>query len=171
MSYVYVQLLRIAKEKQVEFEYCWIGFPNQEKDFLKNPTSPFSFALLNEKPVFRFFRLIGFGNEILGEISKPVTIRNDRLHAKGDLFCDTEEEFSAEINSYAGLIEKIDNLQKEFLSKLYDDVLAEFDKDYAFSNDDVELSLLGQLSLTNQQLMLLAEKKKDKLSFYVMNEY
>lgn len=171
MSYVYVQLLRIAKEMQQEFDFCWIGFPNQEKDFLKNPTSPFSFALINEKPVFRFFRLVGFDSQLLGEISKPVMTRNDRLHAKGDLFCDTENEFLDELSVYSGLIIKIDENQNTFLSKIYDEVVNDFSVDYEISIDDIELSLLGQLSLSMHQIRALAENRRDSLSTYIKVNY
>jgi hypothetical protein len=167
MSYVYVQLLRIATEKQNDFDLCWIGFPNQEKDFLRNPTSPFSFALLNEAPVFRFFRLINFGPEILGEISKPVKTRNDRMHAKGDLFCDNEKEFIEEIGEYSKLILKIDDSQQKFLADLYDNIVDGFDEDYEVTGDDIEINLHGQLSLTINQTNMLAKDRKDKLSQYI----
>ncbi len=41
MAFVYIQLLRIAREKEKEFEYRWIGFPAEEKNFIVKPKSPF----------------------------------------------------------------------------------------------------------------------------------
>ncbi|MEC9492293.1 hypothetical protein [Flexistipes sp.] len=72
MVFVYIQLLRISKEKSDEFALCWVGFPSQEKDFLKDTTNPFAFSKIQEKTVSRFFRLVGFNDGSIGNISELV---------------------------------------------------------------------------------------------------
>ena len=72
MSFIYIQLLRIAKEREEEIKYARIGFPRQERDYSDSPTSPFSFSLVNETAVFRFFRLVGLADSDTGNIAKPV---------------------------------------------------------------------------------------------------
>ena len=171
MTYVYVQLLRIAKEKKEEFEYCWIGFPNEEKDFLKAPTSPFSFSNIKEKSVFRFFRLIGFDDATIGHISAPVKVRNDRLHASGGLFCNTEQEFEKEIQEYISKMQRIESLQCLFLEEIYNRQVDSYDTDFEMYEDEINTNLIEQYMLSNFQLLKLASRKTDAMSMYINDNY
>lgn len=171
MTYVYVQLLRIAKENNEKFEYCWIGFPNQEKEFLKKPTNPFSFSGVNEKSVFRFFRLIGVDDQTIGHISSPVNTRNNRLHASGNLFCDTPEEFEIEMKEYVNRIERIEALQLAFLSSIYDRQIKSYDPDFTMTSDELNENLIAQYMLSNFQLIELAHGKVDIISDFVNTRY
>lgn len=91
MTFIYFQLLRISKEKHKEFRFSWI-LSSQEREFFKNPSSPFSFAPINEKTVFKFFRLLDFDDGFIGDISACVNERNDMSHATGVTISDLDRK-------------------------------------------------------------------------------
>jgi hypothetical protein len=168
MTFVYFQLLRIAKEKVNEFKFCWIGFPSQEKDFLKNPSHPFSFSPIQEKSVFRFFRLVGFDDGTIGDLSSLVNDRNKTLHSTGDIFCANETEFIKKNDDYVRKMTDIIHKQKIFLSVIYQSIIDTFEPDYEPNNDDITLSF-GEFS--EFELKLLAENKVDKISVFITENY
>lgn len=65
MTFIYFQLLRISRYKEKEFRYSWIGLANSEKDFFEDALNPFSFSRVQERTVFRFFRLIDLDDAFL----------------------------------------------------------------------------------------------------------
>lgn len=168
MIFVYFQLIRIAREKKKEFELCWIGFPSQEKSFLENPTHPLSFSRVNEKSVFRFFRLVGFDDGTIGDISALVSKRNECMHAAGKIHCHDMSEFEKELNEYGRRMRVIIDKQKLFLQGLYENNLSQFDQDYQITQDDIELNY-GEFSLF--ELRILARGKTDQVSSHLNSEY
>jgi hypothetical protein len=167
MVFVYIQLLRISREKSENFELCWIGFPNQEKDFLKKPSSPFSFSKVKEKSIFRFFRLLDFDDSCIGNISSLVKTRNEHLHANGQLFFKMEEDFSKELINYIGKIEIIINKQKNFLENIYESLSRDYDDDFEIILDEIEINFAEQYLFSEYELKLLAEGKKDVISKFI----
>ena len=171
MTFVYIQLLRIAKEKKQEFGFCWIGFPSQEKDFLKDPSSPFSFSKIQEKTVFRFFRLAGFDDGSIGNISEPVKTRNARLHAKGELFFENKTDFEREFEEYIKRMNKIIEKQKDFLEEIYNQLIKTFPKNYEITQDDIETDFSTQCFFSIYELRYLAQSKTDEISKYIQENF
>jgi hypothetical protein len=170
MIFVYIQLLRIAKEKSQEFEFCWIGFPNQEKEFLKNPSSPFSFSKINEKTVFRFFRLVGFDDGSIGDISGLVNKRNKHLHANGNIFFEQKEDFLEEIELYESKFQCIVEKQRKFLESIYDPLVENYEEGYVITSDELESDFADQYFFSEYELKLLSFEKTDCVSTYINNE-
>gem|GEM_PF-5736299 len=54
--------------------------------------SPFAFSILNEKTVFRFFRLLDFDDATIGMISTCVKTRNTIAHASGEPIQDLDKK-------------------------------------------------------------------------------
>lgn len=171
MSFIYIQLLRIAKEKKVEFKYGWIGFPGQEKDYLNNPRSPFSFSILNEKTVFRFFRLVDFNDADIGDIAKPVKTRNDRMHARGDIHCADIKSFEGELCEYIRQMKSVISRQQPFLADIYKGLISTYDEDYEFTQDDLESNFQDQYLLSEYELLFLAGNRQDKVSKFIREVY
>lgn len=168
MTFVYFQLLRIAKEKENEFKFCWIGLSSEEKEFLNKPTYPFSFSKVKEKSVFRFFRLIDFDDGTIGDLSSLVNDRNKTLHSTGDIFCANEDEFIKKYNDYLRKMTDIIHKQNIFLTGIYQSIIDTFELDYKPDNDDVSLSF-G--SFSEFELKLLAENKFDQISVFIVENY
>lgn len=171
MSFIYIQLLRIAREKEQEFKYGWIGFPGQEKDYLEDPKSPFSFAIINEKTVFRFFRLIGFNDSDIGNIAKPVATRNGRMHASGVVHCADLEAFENELGEYMQRMKLVINKELPFLRDIYKGLLETYDEDYEFTQDDLESNYHDQYMFSECELVLLARNRRDKVSVFIQQAY
>ena len=171
MAFVYIQLLRIAREKKEQFELCWIGFPNEEKDYLREPSSPFSFSNVKEKTVFRFFRLVGFDDGCIGDISQLVNKRNDRLHASGNIYCETLDDFLIEYKIYVQKIEMIINKQNNFLQEIYNSLVTTYDKDYEVMADDIEINFANQYYFSENEMKALSLGKADVISTYIIANF
>ena len=138
MIFVYIQLIRIANEKSQEFNLCWVGFPKQEQDFLKDPTSPFSFSKVQEKTVFRFFRLVGFDDGTTADISELVNKRNNHLHANGKIFFEQLEDFEREVGIYLKKMQAIVEKQKKFLETIYLSLIENYEDDFEITEDEIK---------------------------------
>jgi hypothetical protein len=171
MAFVYIQLLRIAKENEEQFNYCWIGFPGEEKDYLKEPSSPFSFSRVKEKTVFRFFRLVGFDDSCIADISQLVTKRNGRLHASGSIYCEALDDFRIEYEIYIKKIEMIISKQREFLHSIYDALVITYDADYEITADDIETNFADQYYFSEYEMKNLAQGKTDIISKYIVENF
>jgi hypothetical protein len=170
MIFVYVQLLRIAKEKAQEFDLCWVGFPSIEKDFLKEPSSPFSFSKIKEKTVFRFFRLVGFDDGSISDISSLINKRNNHLHANGQLFFESQDDFEKEVDVYIKKIQTIITKQSDFLKPIYSLLIAGYEKGFKITRDEVETNFADQYYFSEYELKFLAEGKNDIVSKFIIDE-
>jgi len=168
MVFVYIQLLRIAKEKKQEFNLCWVGFPNQEKDFLKEPSSPFSFSRIQEKTVFRFFRLVGFDDGSIGNISSLVSKRNENLHANGQLFFESLENFEKELREYFKKMQSIISKQVNFLQTIYSSIVSNYEEGFEINQDEIETNFIEQYFFSEYELKLIAEGKDDIFSKFII---
>lgn len=170
MIFVYIQLLRIAKEKSQEFQFCWIGFPSQEKDFLKNPSSPFSFSQIQEKTVFRFFRLVDFDDGLIANISALVNKRNDHLHANGKLFFETSDDFEKEVETYINNIQTIIKKQSDFLQNIYTTIIQGYETSFEMTKDEIETNFADPYYFSEYELKLLVDGKSDIVSKFIIDE-
>jgi len=170
MIFVYVQLLRIAKEKVQEFDLCWVGFPSQEKDFLKEPSSPFSFSKIKEKTVFRFFRLVGFDDGSISDISSLVNKRNNHLHANGQLFFESSDDFEKEVSGYIKKMQTIITKQLDFLKPIYSSLVAGYEEGFEMTQDEIETNFADQYYFSEYELKLLAQGKDDIVSKFIIDE-
>jgi len=109
----------MVRKSKVEFSVLVIhprGRPSGYSDeFDKSELSPFSFSGINEKTVFRFFRLLDFDDGTIGNISACVNERNKLLHATGNNF----ENLDQKIEKYIANMENIVNKSKDFIQELY----------------------------------------------------
>lgn len=166
MTFVYFQLLRISQFKEQEFKYSWIWLSSNEKDFLKKIWSPFAFSAINEKTVFRFFRLLDFDDGTIGNISKCVKERNDFAHATWIHIDNLDEKIEGYIKSMETIIEKSKNFLNEVYSKfkkLNPDLLDETDS-YIIWPDDLETNLYIPFDISEYEWLKLIEwNKEDKV--------
>lgn len=84
MSYVCFAVWRIRAARKDDFEKAMVGFQNDVENKLFKADSPFKFyEQLKEATIFRFIKLIGCGNEQVGEFSRFVKFRNRIAHPSG----------------------------------------------------------------------------------------
>jgi len=158
MSAVYFKIWQIRNNKETEFKTALVGFrKDQEKDILK-ATSPFTLSLINEKTVFRFFKLIGFDNKIIEDYCEIITERNKIAHSSGHIFYNNQEALDKKIEEILTLLENIQTASENLVSICFNAFLADnFDeqelwggeehfeqyliKPYYFSNKDIAVCL------------------------------
>jgi len=164
MTFIYIQLLRISENKQEEFRYSWIWLPTDEKTFLKNNKSPFSFSKINEKTVFRFFRLINFDDATIWELKKCIDERNELFHATWKKIIDLEQK----IDEYLKNMEKVKNKSSDFFVDLFtrfeqdnSDLLEEW---YEIIPDDLELNLYIPYFFSEIELRYICTTVDDKVT-------
>ena len=162
MTFIYIQLLRISQNKEEEFKYSWIGLPTDEKTFLKDNKSPFSFSKIKEKTVFRFFRLIDFDDSTIWEISSCINERNEFLHATWTKILNLDQK----INKYLKNMRKIFNKSVNFLDWLFGQFLEHnvFWRWYEITHDDLELNLYIPYFFSEIEMWYITRKMNNKVT-------
>ncbi len=174
MVFVYIHIHRIAHRDRNAFSHSLIGFPGQEKEILKDPYYPLLLSIINEKTVFRFFRLNNFSESLISEISQPVNRRNDCLHANGKIICESEVELARELESYMNKMEKINagnlNILMEDYEYFAQDGLLQ-DTEYELTNDDIETNILLTTSFSIEEFRHVLKERSDKVSNFIRDMY
>jgi hypothetical protein len=160
MMFIYFQLLRISQIKEEEFKYSWIWLANNEKEFRKDNLNPFSFSWINEKTVFRFFRLIGFDDGTISNISECVNHRNDILHATGKHI----DDFDVKVNRYISNMENIVWKSQDFLIDVFknfkDNNEDLFEVWYVVWSQDLEANLYIPYQISDYELSKIVTWEK-----------
>lgn len=171
MVFVYIHIFRIADENKESFNYSLVGFPQQEKELLKEPDFPLVLSVINEKTVFRFFRLNSFSEQLIGEIASPVSTRNDCLHANGKIICNDETSFGRELKSYFDKMDKINGGNSNILQKLYEHYALDpllLDIEYELTPDDIETNILLTAGFSVEELRLMTSARDDKVTTFII---
>lgn len=171
MVFVYVHIFRIVNENKESFSYSLVGFPQQEKELLKDPDFPLALSVINERTVFRFFRLNSFNEQLIGEIASPVSIRNDCLHANGKIICSDEVSFGRELKSYFNKMDKINEGNNNILQKLYEHFALDpllLDSEYELTSDDIETNILLTAGFSLEELRLMTNTRDDKVTRFII---
>jgi hypothetical protein len=109
MSYVCFAVWRIRAARKADFEKAMVGFQNDVENKLFKADSPFKFyEQLKEATIFRFIKLIGCGNEQVGEFSRFVKFRNRIAHPSGTTTFNDREALDEHI---ALVLTEIGNIQ------------------------------------------------------------
>ncbi len=128
MTFVYIQIFRMSKifeeikqkegeknnEIMTEFEYFVNNYRTKSRnsDFKNKITTPFNFSTIRESDIFDFFYLLGFDFGSVRNLSLPIKKRNERLHAKGEIFFKNEDDFQKEFEEYIERMNQIIKKQK-----------------------------------------------------------
>lgn len=170
MVFVYIHIFRIADENKESFNHSLVGFPREEKELLKEPDFPLILSVINEKTVFRFFRLNNFSEQLIAEIATPVKTRNDCLHANGMIVCDNEAKFETELKSYLNKMDKINEGNTNVLNHLYEFYALDslmLDEEYELTTDDIETSILLGAGFSLEELRILVVGKRDRVTKFI----
>lgn len=168
MLFIYIQLNRITDQYENEYKFFCIGAAALNGRF-KKPSHPFEFSLINESSVFNVFKIIGFSDELIGELKKPVSLRNDSLHANGKIHVSKESSFLELVEQYNKCMSKIIKNLYTFIEQSYVQILSELelDDDYILSHDDIE-NHFHEFSI--YELRILTKDKSDKYSQFIKSQ-
>ncbi len=171
MTFIYIQLFRIAqnKEREEEFKNFLQDFKtkNRAKDIKKEVKHPFELSLANEKIIFDFFYILGFEYKFVKDISEVVKTRNDHLHANGKLFFETSEDFEKAIGIYINNMQNITIKQLDFLKIIYQSLVTIYEEGFEITQDEINTNFADQYYFSEYELSLLAEGKDDIVSKYI----
>ena len=174
MTFIYIQLFRIAQNKEREEEF--VNFlqdfktKNGAKDLKKEVKHPFELSLANEKSIFDFFYILGFEYKFVKDISEVVKTRNDHLHANGKLFFETSEDFENEVEIYINNMQTIIKKQSDFLGNVYQTLISGYEEGFEITNDEIETNFADSYYFSEYELKLLADGKSDIVSKFIIDE-
>jgi len=128
MSFVYFSIWKIKIHREKDFAKALIGFNKDCEKNMMDASSPFTFSEINESNIFRFFKLIGCGNDKIGEFTRLVKDRNNIAHSNGNIFFNSQESLDEKINEVLQCTDKIQenikcitkNTFKDFLKNNWD---------------------------------------------------
>ena len=170
MSFTYFSIWKIKINREKDFAKALIGFSKECEKNMINASSPFTFSEINERNIFRFFKLVGCENDKIGEFTRLVRDRNDITHWNGNIFFNSQDSLDEKIDEVLGYINKIQenikciikNTFKDFLKNNWDNNNREWlddgdqireiliRKNY-FSKKDIEHCLLFDINLLAQE--------------------
>ena len=125
MSFIYFNIWQIKKIEPSDFQKAMIGFSKDHERQLLNATSPFTFWLINESTVMRFFKLIGCDNEKVGNYARLVKDRNDTAHTNGNIYYSTQEALNRKIAEILRVVAEIETHSQSIIEKCYHKFLIE----------------------------------------------
>ncbi|MDQ3099908.1 MAG: hypothetical protein M3R08_00855 [Bacteroidota bacterium] len=108
MSAVYFNVWQIRRFAEEDFKKAMIGFGKDDEDLLMKATTPFAFSRLNERVIFRFFRLLGHEHDRIGGFAQSVKDRNDAAHCNGQMQIRSAGTLDLKIHD---IIQRIDEIQ------------------------------------------------------------
>lgn len=118
MSYICFAVWRIRAARREDFEKAMVGFQSEVENKLYKADSPFQFyEHLKESAIFRFIKLIGCGNEQIGEFAKFVKYRNRIAHPSGTTLFNDQQALDDHI---AQVLNEVGNVQAHMTPVLHE---------------------------------------------------
>ena len=170
MSFVYFSIWKIKIHREKDFAKALIGFDKKWEKDMMNASSPFTFSEINESNIFRFFKLVGCGNDKIGEFTRLVKDRNNIAHSNGNIFFNSQDSLDEKINEVLRCADKIQenikcitkNTFKDFLKNNWDNNNREWPDDGEqiseilirknyFSKNDIEYCLSFDINRLNKE--------------------
>ena len=128
MCFVYFNIWQIRQSAPDDFAKSLIGFARDDEISLLNDASPFTFSKVNERTIFRLFRLIGCDDSQIGNYRKLVDDRNDAAHANGYIYFGTQREIDAKIRQVMQAVDEIQNHTLPIINRSFEEFLLQSHK-------------------------------------------
>lgn len=147
MSFVSFSIWQIRIVREQDFKNALIGFQNDAENSLLEADSPFKFyERLKESQIFRFLKLIGCGNEQVGEFSKFVKRRNKIAHPSGTVFFNDRIAIDGEIVEMMREVRNIEHHMCPIVIEVYKRFLIDSanqdELEYATLEQEIEVNLI-----------------------------
>lgn len=118
MSCICFAVWRIRAGRRADFEKAMVGFQSEIENKLFKVDSPFQFyEHLKESTIFRFIKLIGCGNEQVGEFATFVKFRNRIAHPSGMTLFNDQQALDDHV---AQVLTEVGNVQAHMVPVLHD---------------------------------------------------
>jgi hypothetical protein len=168
MSFISFSIWQIRIARQSQFELAMVGFQNDTEAALLSCDNPFKFyERLKESQIFRFMKLIGCGNEQVGEFAKFVRRRNRIAHPTGSVFFNDREAIDDELALMMREVRNIQGHMEPVIAELYDRFLMESadagELAYATLHDEISANLIHKNYMSLADLKICAEANLDQI--------
>lgn len=120
MSFVSFSIWQIRIARESDFKHALIGFQADSELRLLDADTPFKFYdKLKESQIFRFLKLLGCGNDQIGEFAKFVKRRNKIAHPSGTIFFNNQAAIDDEITEMMQEVSNIQLHKRPIISDIY----------------------------------------------------
>lgn len=157
MSFVSFSIWQIRLAREQDFKNALVGFQLESEIKLLDADSPFKFYdKLKESQIFRFLKLIGCGNDQVGEFSKFVRRRNKIAHPSGTVFFNDQAAIDGEITSMMREVVNIQHHMRPIILEVYRRFLVESsnvdEREYADPAEELEASLIHRNYISQKDI-------------------
>lgn len=147
MSFVSFSIWQIRLARGQDFKNALVGFQSEAENILLDADSPFKFyERLKESQIFRFLKLIGCGNDQVGEFAKFVKRRNKIAHPSGTVFFNDRVSIDNEIGDMLREVRNIEDHMKLVVVEVYqhflNDSADQEELEYATLDQEIEVNLI-----------------------------
>jgi len=125
MCFVYFEIWQIKENCADDFQKAMIGFSKDMEKELLEATTPFALWQVNESTVFRFLKLIGLDNSVIGRFTQIVKERNKTAHSNGNIFYKNKESLERKIYEMLSCVEAIQEKSRSIIEKAFHTFLVE----------------------------------------------
>lgn len=157
MSFVSFSIWQIRLVRERDFQNALIGFQRETETDLLAAENPFRFYdRLKESQIFRFLKVIGCGNDQIGEFGKFVKRRNKIAHPCGTVFFNDQKAIDEEI---ADMMKEVVNIQTH-MRPIILDVYGKFLRDgadpelreYGIPEEEIEANLIHRYYVSREDI-------------------
>ncbi|PUA17321.1 hypothetical protein [Glaciimonas sp. PCH181] len=146
MSFVSFSIWQIRLVREQDFKNALVGFQSESENTLLDADTPFKFyEKLKESQIFRFLKLIGCGNEQVGEFAKFVKRRNKIAHPSGTVFFNDQKSIDTEIKEMMLEVANIQRCMRPIIQEVYGRFLIggsdQEEREYATPDQEIEANL------------------------------
>ena len=157
MSFVSFSVWQIRLVREQDFKNALVGFQIESETKLLDADTPFKFyEKMKESQIFRFLKLIGCGNDQVGEFAKFVKRRNKIAHPSGTVFFNDQITIDAEITEMMREVVNIQEHMRPIILEVYGHFLTESsnvdEREYAESEDEIEASLIHRNYISQKDI-------------------
>ena|SRR3989442_185520 len=157
MSFVSFSIWQIRLVREQDFKNALVGFQIESEIKLLDADTPFKFyEQMKESQIFRFLKLIGCGNDQVGEFAKFVKRRNKIAHPSGTVFFNDQVAIDAEITEMMREVVNIQQHMRPIILEVYGRFLMESsnidEREYADPNEEIEASLIHRNYISQKDI-------------------
>jgi hypothetical protein len=157
MSFVSFSIWQIRIVREQDFRNALVGFQNDAENSLLDADSPFKFYdRLKESQIFRFLKLIGCGNDQVGEFAKFVKRRNKIAHPSGTVFFNDRVAIDAEIADMMHEVRNIEDHMRPVIIDVYKRFLVDSadqeELEYATLDQEIEVNLIHRNYISRKDI-------------------
>ena len=157
MSFVSFSVWQIRLVREQDFKNALVGFQIESETKLLDADTPFKFyEKMKESQIFRFLKLIGCGNDQVGEFAKFVKRRNKIAHPSGTVFFNDQVTIDAEITEMMREVVNIQEHMSPIILEAYGRFLLESsnidEREYANPDEEIEVSLIHRNYISQKDI-------------------